>query len=582
MKGLKMKKVIFGTLLGFATLFMSACGGDSESNNPPPTEDIGSSSIVTAVDGYIKNAIVSDALGAIAIYTRDGKYTFSSSPTYPITLSGGELEDTNVSFDISMSVSDGTSLVISPITTFLGNDSALLTKFINLDLNKSTLEEFSVDYVDTNNTRLAKLSQILYVMLRDENLTRTFKQSLLNATPSSVDDMFTLAEADINSSRSIGIEEKIQSRALFSKIKTFSNSPAMMETFMKDEKSALAFLTLHGNPFVTVWETNSTDTNITVPVDNAYTYNYIIDWGDDSIEKNVSGSITHSYSVEGNHTVKIYGEFPAIKFDNSGDKDKIKYINSWGDINWRTMSKSFYGCTNLQLDVIDTPNLQNVGSLFAMFAFAEKFNSDINNWDVSNITNMRSTFGGASSFNQELNDWNVSNVRYMDSLFNECTNFNQDISSWNVSKVTHMSQMFLRASSFNQNISDWNVSSVTNMGSLFFGATNFNQDIGDWNVTSATSMFQMFLDATKFNQDISKWKVSNVQYMQSMFTRATDFNQSLVDWNVSSVINMNYMFHSTSSLTDQNLSDWNVSSVTSHINFMANSGAGNTEPNWNP
>jgi len=81
-----------------------------------------------------------------------------------------------------------------------------------------------------------------------------------------------------------------------------------MEDFVKVPKQELNFLTLNGNPFITVWETNSTDSNITIPTNSGnYTYNYTVDWGDENVTNNVAGDATHTYGTDGNHTVKIYG-----------------------------------------------------------------------------------------------------------------------------------------------------------------------------------------------------------------------------------------------------------------------------------
>jgi surface protein len=46
-------------------------------------------------------------------------------------------------------------------------------------------------------------------------------------------------------------------------------------------------------------------------------------------------------------------------------------------------------------------NLQNVHSMYAMFAGAATFNGDISKWDVSNVTNMNGMFCAANSFQPE-------------------------------------------------------------------------------------------------------------------------------------------------------------------------------------
>ena len=89
-----------------------------------------------------------------------------------------------------------------------------------------------------------------------------------------------------------------------------------------------------------------------------------------------------------------------------------------------------------------------------MFLFAEKFNQNISNWDVSNVKNMLGMFSGATKFNQNISNWNVENVTNMGSMFLGATSFNQDISNWNVENVTNMRVMFYKATSFNQKL-DW-------------------------------------------------------------------------------------------------------------------------------
>jgi len=554
-----MKKIGLLILSVIVISTFTSCGNNSHVNTT-----------ITAVDGYIKNATLKDSTGLIATYSLNGQYRFTSSPVYPLTLSGGILEDTNVSFDINMSAQNG-STVISPITTFLDNDSMLLSKFANLGLNKSTLEEFSIDYIKSNDIELSKLSQLLYTILRDNNLTLTFKQSIENnRSLDSLYKLFTIAQTDINSSLTLGTEEKIESNSILSKVKIFSAEALKLENQVKGAKENLAFVSKHGNPFITVWSTSSVDSNITIPIDNNYTYNYTVDWGDGNIEKNITTSATHIYRLAGSHRVKIYGDFPAIRFNNSDWSNKnakaIKNLIAWGDIKWKSMNSAFKGCYTLTLNTLDSPDLSNVTDMSSMFKYASSYsfgtdwwadnNWDISNWDVSNITNMSSMFQNIQlRFNHDISDWNVSNVTNMNSMFYSVEKFNQDISSWKVSNVKSMKNMFQSARSFNQDISSWDVSNVTNM-------------------------FRMFRGTTDFNQDISNWDVSNVTDMNLMFYNAENFNQDIRNWDVSSVRDMNFMFYGTFSFTNQDLSDWNVSNVTEHDGFFEETSTANIEPNW--
>ena len=79
--------------------------------------------------------------------------------------------------------------------------------------------------------------------------------------------------------------------------------------------------------FTSIWDTTqegtSADNEITIPTNPGFTYNYIVDWGDGSTDTNITGDITHTYATAGTYTVKISGDFPAIYFNNTGDRRKI-------------------------------------------------------------------------------------------------------------------------------------------------------------------------------------------------------------------------------------------------------------------
>lgn len=186
---------------------------------------------IKVVDGYIKDATVQDSSGQTATYTSNGTYEFRFTPTYPITSTGGTLEDTGVTFDLNMSISNEETKVLSPITSFLGTDSTRLAKFTELGLGLNTLDEFSVDYVSTGNTDLAKLSQVLYVMLRDSTLSETFQTSVENSSSlSSLTDLFTLASNDVNNSSDLNDHQKAQINNVLTEVKSYSGTAANIES----------------------------------------------------------------------------------------------------------------------------------------------------------------------------------------------------------------------------------------------------------------------------------------------------------------------------------------------------------------
>ena len=198
--------------------------------------------------------------------------------------------------------------------------------------------------------------------------------------------------------------------------------------------------------FVTTWKTDnegtSNNTSIIIPTFAGATYNYAVDWDNDGTfeETGITGDATHDYGTVGTYTIRIKGVFPRIYF-NEGDKDKILAVDQWGTNPWTSMEDAFYGCSNFNGVASDVPNLSNVTSLSAMFAFASTFNQPLNDWDVSSVTNMYGMFSRASSFNKPLNDWNVRKVTSMSLIFNNASSFNQPLGNWDLSSVKNMENM---------------------------------------------------------------------------------------------------------------------------------------------
>ncbi|QFZ55859.1 BspA family leucine-rich repeat surface protein [Oceanihabitans sp. IOP_32] len=318
--------------------------------------------------------------------------------------------------------------------------------------------------------------------------------------------------------------------------------------------------------FESRWNTTNLSTGssgnnqITIPTNPAFTYNYTVDWGDTNIDSNVTGNITHTYTTPGIYTITITGTFPAIYFNNDGDRLKITEILSWGTtIQWQSMENAFYGCENLNFDAINSPDLSQVTSLRNMFRGCTSFNGILNNWDVSTITDISGLFAEAGIFNRPLESWNTINVTDMSYTFHQARRFNEPLDNWNTASVTTLEYTFSEANDFNQNINNWDVSQVTNMYGAFRYTGNFNNPLNNWVVTQVTNMSSMF-QGSGFNQPIANWNVNNVTNMSAMF-RESLFNHPIEIWNVSSVTNMREMFHRHRTYNHP-LNNWDVSNVT--------------------
>ena len=365
-------------------------------------------------------------------------------------------------------------------------------------------------------------------------------------------------------------KETVYSRTIYSRSSIITIKPPVSVEFDKVEltfsgdKQNFREIVVQGkfvrntSSFVTRWNMPAGD--FTINAQSGYTYNYTVNWGDGSVDRNVTGTKTHTYSTAGIYDISISGDFPAFRFGNS----KLLEVKQWGNIEWQTMSNAFSGATNLTITAIDNPNLSQVTDMSSMFIGASSFNQPLNSWDVSNVVNMSSLFYSATSFNQPLDNWDVSNVTNMSNLFYNARSFDQDLNSWDVSRVTDMNHLFAYTVSFRGDVSNWNVSNVTNMSNTFATSVYFSSDISNWNVSKVTNMHRLFFNTLLFNVDVSGWDVSRVTDMGSMFHYSGNFNQDLSNWNVSQVRNMSNLFDLSNVSTenyDATLKSWSLLST---------------------
>ncbi len=173
--------------------------------------------------------------------------------------------------------------------------------------------------------------------------------------------------------------------------------------------------------FVTLWQTDlagsSSATSITIPTDGVSTYNYDVDWEDDGVfdDLGVTGNITHDYGTAGRYRVAIRGTFPAIYFNNTGDRLKILGVHQWGTIAWGSMQNAFYGCSNLICQAADVPDLSGVTNTSSMFEDASKFTQNLASCDVTAITDMSNMFDNSGmlvgDYDNTLIGWQAQSVQ---------------------------------------------------------------------------------------------------------------------------------------------------------------------------
>jgi hypothetical protein len=237
------KKVLFVSITTSSLLFFSGCGSDCDisggGSSGGSDEDSGINLIqrtVTAIDGYIKVATITDKNGEKAIYKDSGKYIFKTIPEYPLKLTGGRLLETNFPFDINLTLNDDnktTPIIMSPITTFIDNNITLHAYLIAKGGFKGdtydSLVNFQADYIENNDTNLAKLSQMLYAILRDGNLTNTFKAKFdENSTDGNLTHLFNIAYESIDSS-SLEDVDKLRTKSFLNSALSYEGNASSME-----------------------------------------------------------------------------------------------------------------------------------------------------------------------------------------------------------------------------------------------------------------------------------------------------------------------------------------------------------------
>ena len=254
--------------------------------------------------------------------------------------------------------------------------------------------------------------------------------------------------------------------------------------------------------FISTWETTGSDEKVTIPFVSSGSIDFTIDWGDGNTDTVTAyddnlggGAIDHTYSSADTYTIAIGGTIRGLKFNNSGDKTKIKTITQWGTLDISTKA-AFYGCSALTITATDAPTISTTDfdEGFQGCTSLTGIGDSAAEWDVSSVTTMGGMFYG-TAFNQDIDDWDVGEVTYMGSMFGANAVFNQNLGSWDVTKCTNTSSMFNNCTSFaGGNIGNWGskTGAITSMNYMFFNCDAFNHDISSWDVSENRSTSNMF------------------------------------------------------------------------------------------
>ena len=239
------------------------------------------------------------------------------------------------------------------------------------------------------------------------------------------------------------------------------------------------------------------------PNPDIYSTNFVVDWGDgstDTITSRTDPALTHVYSSSGTYQISLDGEWDGIQFNNGGDKLKLSSIDNWGTNQWKAMTGSFRGCTNMVANYSDSPDTSLVNYMGNAFLNCTNFNGQVN-FDTSACTFFGSMFAGCTNFNQEV-IFNAPLLGTTYSMFNGCVNFNSIVNLTTTSSLLTTERMFQGCSSFNSSVTISDTSGVTNMGVMFYVCTSFNQPI-TFDTSTVTTMSNMFYNCDAFDQTIN-------------------------------------------------------------------------------
>jgi hypothetical protein len=166
--------------------------------------------------------------------------------------------------------------------------------------------------------------------------------------------------------------------------------------------------------------------NITLPLVDGRYYDFEVHRGDGTVKTYQGDSlrtIGHRYITSGDYQIKIYGTFPSIYLyaSDTANRNKLRSIDQWGNIERETLDNAFYGATYLQILATDVPNLSNVGNTSYMFYGAKHLDADFSARDISTVSNMRDMLYNTalSTYHYNALLWSRSNQHvHQDVYFN--------------------------------------------------------------------------------------------------------------------------------------------------------------------
>jgi len=218
----------------------------------------------------------------------------------------------------------------------------------------------------------------------------------------------------------------------------------------------------------------SNNDQFTMPLVSDGTYNFNIDWGDntsDHITAYNQAEVTHTFAGgAGTYTVKVYGTLKGWRFNNGADKVKMLDISQWGIFNFGNNNSVFFGCANLTISASDALDMSGAKDANTWFRFFRNCSA------LTTVPNMTTIFNG------------VAGVTNTVEMFYRCSNYNQDNNGFDMSSVTTSLAMYLSTTAYDQNFAGWDITSMTNltifMNNTSISTANYDATLVAWEAQS--------------------------------------------------------------------------------------------------
>jgi hypothetical protein len=179
------------------------------------------------------------------------------------------------------------------------------------------------------------------------------------------------------------------------------------------------------NDYVMTWAIPSTDA-VTVPGRSGYTPDAQIYWQSTDAPLSVTAynddNLTHSYDAAGTYQIIITGDWPALYFNNAGNKALIRSVESWGTgANWASLERAFFGCAGMTNGGPACPAMPSVTSLFYAWRGCTGLTVAPDVSALTNVTELRAAWYGCSGLTAAPDVSALTNVTSLFYAWSGCT-----------------------------------------------------------------------------------------------------------------------------------------------------------------